>query len=150
MDKSKQEQARETAAKKKTLIKQRHRIAEIDSLIERLYVDNASGKVPDERYEKMSAKFEAEQAALIQAHDALEKEIAGQEEAADGIDKFLATVRRYTTEIEKLTPAIVHEFIDRIIIHEPEQARGDRRQKVDIIYNRIGKIDLSDWLTATA
>jgi len=150
MDMSKQEQTRETAAKKKTLIKQRQRIAEIDSLIERLYVDNASGKVPDERYEKMSAKFEAEQAALIQAHDALEKEIAGQEEAADGIDKFLATVRRYTTEIEKLTPAIVHEFIDRIIIHEPEQARGDRRQKVDIIYNRIGKIDLSEWITATA
>lgn len=46
-------------------------------------------------------------------------------------------VNRYT-EIEKLTPAIVHEFIDRIIVHEPEQARGDRRQKVEIIYNNVG------------
>ena len=49
-------------------------------------------------------------------------------------------VRRYTT-IEELTPAIVHEFIDRIIVHEPEQARGDRRQKVEIIYNNIGAVD---------
>jgi len=40
-----------------------------------------------------------------------------------------------------LTPAIVHEFIDRIIVHEPEQARGDRRQKVEIIYNNIGAVD---------
>lgn len=49
-------------------------------------------------------------------------------------------VRRYT-EIEELTQTIVHEFIDRIIVHEPEQARGDRRQKVGIIYNNIGAVD---------
>jgi len=150
MDKSKLEQVKKTAAKKKALAKHRQRIAEIDALLERLYVDNANGKVNDERYEKMSAKFEAEQAALIEAADALEAEIAGQEEAADGVDKFLATVRRYTTEIEKLTPAIIHEFIDRIIIHEPEQARGDRRQKVEIVYHRIGKIDLAEWQGASA
>ena len=150
MDKSRAEQTRDMAFKKKTLAKHRQRIAEIDALIERLYVDNTNGKVPDERYDKMSAKFEAEQADLIRAHDALEAEIGEQEETADSIDKFLATVRRYTTEIEKLTPAIVHEFIDKIIIHEPEQARGDRLQKVEIVYHRIGKIDLSEWLTAIA
>jgi DNA invertase Pin-like site-specific DNA recombinase len=150
MDKSGQEQTRETAAKKKALAKQKHRIEEIDGLIERLYVDNASGKVTDERYEKMSTKFEKEQAELIRAHDALEVEIGQQEETAESVGKFLATVRRYTTEIEKLTPAIVHEFIDRIIVHEPEQARGDRRQKVEIIYHRIGKIDLAEWTDASA
>ena len=150
MDKSRQEQTRETAAKKKALAKHRQRIAEIDTLIERLYVDNANGKVPDGRYEKMSAKFEIEQAELIRSLDTLEAEIGEQEETAESIDKFINTVRRYTTEIENLTPAIVHEFIDKVIIHEPEQARGDRRQKVDIIYHRIGKIDLSEWFTASA
>jgi hypothetical protein len=113
-------------------------------------VDNASGKVPDERYEKMSAKFEAEQADLIRAHDVLEAEIGEQEETADSIEKFIKMVRRYMTEIDRLTPAIVHEFIDKVIIYEPEQARGDRHQKVEIIYHRIGKIDLSEWLTASA
>jgi len=150
MDKSRQEQTRETTAKKKTLAKQRRRIEEIDMLIERLYVDNANGKVPDDRYEKMYSKFESEQTAPIQAHEALETEIGVQEEAVDSIDKFLTTVSRYTTEIEKLTPAIVHEFISKIIIHEPEQARGNRRQKVDIIYHRIGKIDLAEWQSVGA
>jgi len=145
MDKSRQEQTRETAAKKRTLAKHRRRIEEIDTLIERLYVDNVSGKVNDERYEKMSVKFEAEQAALTEAVEVLETEISEWEETADSIDKFLNTVRRYTTEIETLTPAIVHEFIDKIIIHEPERARKDRRQKVEIIYHRIGAVDLAEW-----
>ena len=131
-------------------MKHRRRIAEIDTLIERLYADNVSGKVSDERYEKMSLKFESEQAELIRTHDALEAEIGRQEEASDSVDKFIKTVNRYTTEIDKLTPAVVHEFIDRIIIHEPEQSRGDRRQKVDIIYHKIGKIDLADWLVESA
>jgi DNA invertase Pin-like site-specific DNA recombinase len=148
MEKSTQEQKRETVTKKKTLAKHRQRIAEIDALIERLYVDNVSGKVSDDRYEKMSAKFEGEQAALTAAADALEAEIGRNEETADGVEKFLNTVRRYTTDIDRLTPAIVHEFIDKIIIHEPENARKDRRQMVDIVYHRIGAVDYGEWLTA--
>ena len=144
MDKSKQEQARDASAKKRAAAKHRRRIAEIDGLIERLYVDNASGKVPDERYAKMSAKFEAEQATLIDTLDALEKELAEQEEQVNGVDSFIDTVRRYT-EIETLTPAIVHEFIDKIIIYEPEQARGNRRQNVEIVYNKIGTVNLQSW-----
>ncbi|MFT8889170.1 MAG: recombinase family protein [Ethanoligenens sp.] len=140
MDRSAQEQKRDTAIKKRAAAKHRQRIAELDTLIERLYVDNVSGRVPDERYEKMSAKFEAEQAGLKETVAALESEIAGEESRAVNVDRFLSVVRRYT-EIEKLTPAIVHEFIDRIIVYEPEQARGDRRQKVEIIYNNVGAVD---------
>lgn len=144
MDKSRQEQSKETAVKKRAAEKHRRRIAEIDTLIERLYEDNVLGKVPDERYAKMSAKFEEEQAGLKQALAALETEIAKQEKQAVNVDSFLALVRR-TTEIEKLTPAIVHEFIEKIIVYEPEQARGDRRQRVEIIYNNIGAVDPQSW-----
>ncbi len=126
MDRSAQEYKRETAAKKRAAEKNRKRISELDTLIERLYVDNVSGKITDERYEKMSVKFEAEQAALLNTVDNLEMEIAKEESQAVNVDRFLSVVRRYAV-IEELTPAIVHEFIDRIIVHEPEQARGDRR-----------------------
>ncbi len=147
MDNSRQEQSKETAAKKRAVSKHRRRISEIDTLIERLYEDNVSGKVPDERYAKMSAKFEAEQAKLKETVAALETEISGQEQQTANVDSFLALVRR-TTEIEKLTPAIVHEFIEKIIVYEPEQARGDRRQKVEIIYNNIGAVDPQSWAEA--
>jgi site-specific DNA recombinase len=140
MDRSATEQKRDTAAKKKDATKYRQQIAELDTLIERLYVDNVSGRVANERYEKMSAKFETEQARLKETVAALETEIAGEESQAVNVDRFLSVIRRYT-EIEKLTPAIVHEFIDRIIVHEPEQARSDRRQKIEIIYNNVGAVD---------
>jgi len=140
MDRSAQEYKRETAAKKRAAEKHRRRIVELDTLIERLYVDNVSGKITDERYEKMSAKFETEQAGLMGTVATLETEIAEEESQAVNVDRFLSVVRRYAV-IEELTPAIVHEFIDRIIVHEPEQARGDRRQKVEIIYNNIGAVD---------
>ena len=149
MDKSRQEQNKEMAAKKRASEKHRRRIAEIDTLIERLYTDNVTGKVPDERYFKMSAKFETEQAALIDTLDVLEAEIAEQESQAVSVDRFLDVVRRYT-EIEKLTPAIVHEFIEKIIIYEPEQARGNRRQKVEIVYNNIGAINPQSWQDTSA
>jgi len=97
----------------------------------------------------MSEKFEAEQAGLVQSLELLETDLAELESQSDNVDKFLDTVRR-NTQVEKLTPAIVHEFIDRTIIHEPEQARGDRRQKVEIVYHKIGKIDLADWLDESA
>ena len=146
-DKSKQEQVKGIAAMKRTAEKHRKRIAELDLLIERLYTDNVMGKVSDERYEKMSVKFETEQSDLTKTLAILELEIDEQNEQVTGVDRFIDTVRRYT-EIEKLTPAIVHEFIDKIIVYEPQQARGNRRQKVEIIYQRIGSIDLDSWKNA--
>lgn len=58
-------------------------------------------------------------------------------------------MKRYT-EIEELTPAIIHEFIDKIVIYEPEQARGNRRQKVEVVYNNIGMIDPQSWQDESA
>ena len=140
MDRSTQEQQRDISVKRRALDKHRKRIEELDTLIERLYEDNVIGKVPDERYEKMSSKFEAEQSGLKEAASVLEKELALLESEAVNVDKFLSVVRKYT-EIEELSAAIVHEFIDRIVIHNPEQARGNRRQKVEIIYNNIGAVE---------
>jgi hypothetical protein len=148
-DKSRQERLKDVSSMKRTAEKHRRRIAEIDLLIERLYTDNVSGKVNDERYEKMSSKLEAEQAELIALLDTLEGDIAEQDNQAAGVDRFIDSVRRYT-EIETLTPAIVHEFIDKIIIHEPEQAQGNHRQRVEIVYHKIGKIDIDGWQNVSA
>lgn len=65
MDRGAQEYKREITAKKRTAEKHRRRIVELDTLIERLYVDNVSGKIKDERYEKMSGKFEVEQKSFL-------------------------------------------------------------------------------------
>ncbi|GHU79861.1 recombinase [Clostridia bacterium] len=140
MEQSRSGYGHEIAARKKAFAKHKKRVDELDLLIERLFEDSVAGKIPDERYEKMSAKYEAEQAGIKEQAAALDAEIGELALKGANVDRFLATVRRYT-EIETLTPAIVHEFIDKIIIHEPESKRKNRQQKVEIIYNNIGAVE---------
>lgn len=52
---------------KAAIEKDKRRIVEIDTMIERLYEENVPGKIPDDRFSKMMGKYEAEQKALIEA-----------------------------------------------------------------------------------
>ena len=57
------------------------------------------------------------------------------------LDRFLAIGKKYT-EIEKLTPIILNEFVEKIIVHDPDKSTGKRVQQVEIRYNCVGVIDL--------
>ena len=41
------------------------------------------------------------------------------------------------------TPEILHEFVDRIIVHAPDKSSGRRLQEIEIIYNHVGTFDHS-------
>jgi hypothetical protein len=146
MESGEAEQKREIATKKRLLIQKRRRDAELDTLFERVYEDNASGKLSDERFEKMAAKYEQAQKDVRAEIETLEAAISNQESRLGDMDKFLEIVRKHT-DIQELTPALANEFIDRIIVHEPEKARGNRIQQVEIIYNGVGALDLSQFCT---
>ena len=47
------------------------------------------------------------------------------------------------TEPTELTPALLREFVDKIIVHAPDKSSGHRVQRIDVYYNFIGEIDLS-------
>ena len=143
MEKGEVEQKREITANKRILAQKRARVEELDNLFEHIYEDHVSGKLSDERFNKMSQKYDKEQQDIVTELKELEAALSGQESKLGDMDKFLAAVRRYT-DIQELTPAITNEFIDRIIVHEPDKARGNNRiQKIDIIYNGVGAIDTS-------
>ena len=142
METGEAEQRRGIAAKKRILAQKRSRVEELDILFERVYEDHVIGKLSDERFTKMSGKYEQEQQEIRSEIADLEAALAGQESQLGDVDKFLTAVHKYI-EIQELSPAITNEFIDRIIVHEPEKARGGRIQKVDIIYNGVGAVDTS-------
>lgn len=144
MESGEAEQKKDIAAKKRLLTQKRKRIDELDTLFERVYEDNVSEKLSDERFAKMSAKYEREQQELRVEVTELDAALSEQESRLGDMDKFLAMVRKYT-DIQELTPALTNEFIDRIIVHEPSKARGNRVQQVDIIYNGVGAVDLSQF-----
>jgi len=60
------------------------------------------------------------------------------------VERFLSIVRKYT-EIPELTPHILHEFVEKIVVHAATNPRSktNRRQEVDIYYKGIGILELS-------
>ena len=130
---------REATQKRRALNKARRRIDELDALVKRIYEDNVTGKISDERFAKLLSDYEAEQKSLAEQADALEKELAEQEAKAVSVDKFLALVRKYT-DIQELTPGLLREFVEKIVVHNAVKIDGQREQEVVIHYNFVGAV----------
>ena len=116
---------------------------ELDMLFERLYEDNVSGKISDERFKKMAQKYEGEQQSIVARIDELKRRFDETQSRVANTDTFLKAVRKYT-KIKKLTPRILTELIDHIDIHESVMVNGSRTQRIVIYYNCIGAIEIPD------
>lgn len=65
-----------------------------------------------------------------------------QVETKDNFDQFINLLRKYVGGgIEELTPAMVNEFVKKIIVHEADNSTGKRVQRIEIIFNFIGELD---------
>ena len=137
MDKSMADQKRETAQKRRELAQAERRISDLDVLFQRIYEDNISGKLSDERFSKLSKSYEDEQRTLTEKAKALHAELDKEQAQAVNVAQFIALVKKYS-EIDTLTPAILNEFIERINVHAPDKSSGHRTQQIDIVYNFIG------------
>ena len=125
---------------KKDYEQKKSRSSVIDKTIKKLYEDNVSGKISDERFFKMSAEYEAEQATLTTEIAALEDFLREQRERAVSTESFLKLVRKYT-DIQELDAEILRTFIERVVVHHHEKGADRKRtQRVDIYYNFIGKM----------
>lgn len=142
MDADIKQKIKELAKKKRVLSDKEKRYTQLDGLFQRIYEDNVSGKLSDERFVKLSQGYEAEQKDLQSEIEALHMELSQEEQQSVNVKSFLSTVKKYT-EIPELTSEIVHEFIDRIIVHEADKSSGKRIQEIEIIYNHIGVFDRS-------
>lgn len=126
---------------KATLKHQEKRYAELDILLKKVYEDNALGRLPDKRYEMLSAGYEKEQAELEQSIKACREQLTQYDEDTDRTEEFLALVHKYT-DITELTPVIINEFVDKILVHKAEKIDGERVMEIEIYLNFIGKVEL--------
>ncbi len=133
MENSVQSQESELKKARKLVKQYEKRVAELDKLFTRLYEDNVSGKISDERFEMMSKGYETEQADLKVKISDLTAAIEVKEQKSSDTSQFLEIVRKYA-EITELTPEIMHELIERIVVHAPDKSSGHRVQQIDIYY----------------
>ena len=142
MDANMKQHNKDLAQKKKAFKGKQNRIAELDDLFTRIYEDNVNGKISDERFVQMSQRYENEQKTLKSEIEDLRLEIEDDESHSVNVNRFIARVRKYTN-IQELTPEILREFIDKIIVHAADKSSGKRLQEIEIVYNDIGVIDTS-------
>lgn len=133
MSNSVQIQSSELAKAKKSLKQAEKRIAELDKLFIRIYEDNVSGRISNERFDMMSTLYEDEQKALKASADELRMFIDDAEKRSGDVTAFINLVRKYE-HIEELTPEIVHELIEKIVVHEADKSSGKRIQQIDIYF----------------
>ena len=131
------QEKKELTVKRRELDKAKQRVSEIDQLIQKSYEDMAKGLLSEERFATLMVSLENEQRHLKEDIPALEDSLNATVDKADDLQKFIERARRIT-RLTELTPEIVHEFIDKIVVSKPEKIYGKRHQRVDIHYNTIG------------
>ena len=114
---------------------------ELDGLFERIYEDNVSGKLSDDRFAKMSRRYEDEQKELSEKIKKLRSEIEKQSSCSMTTDMFIGLVRKYT-RARKLTPRMLNELVEKIEVFNAEKIDGVWEQRLRIHYNCVGTIEI--------
>ncbi len=115
------------------------RIDELETLIIKIYEDQALGKLSAERYTALYNKYEEEQNALKQRVRELSVTIADDKKEIRSASKFIKLVDRYA-DFTELTPVILNEFVDKVVVHERDRKYSTQTtQKVEIYFNFIGE-----------
>ena len=139
LEKSSQDELKQISKRKKELKQAKKRIIEIDNLFMHIYEDNVSGKITDDRFRNLSFNYDKEQQELKLKIEQLSKDIENTEKKDSDITQFISNVKKYT-EITELTPEILNELIEKILVHQTKNINGKKIQEIDIYYRGVGII----------
>jgi hypothetical protein len=128
---------------KRQITRNEKRIAELDTLFKKTYEDFAAGRLNEKRFGQLSGGYETEQETLERQTAELKAELDQFESDGLRADKFLELTQQYT-DFTELTAPLLHAFIEKVIVHEPEKTSGKREQQVDIYLNFIGQFEVPE------
>lgn len=135
------EQNKQIKALNKSIAKSQKRLTEIENIISSLYEDKVAGDITVEMFNQLSRKYTDEQTELKAAFANDTEMLSEISQQKVDIGKFIKTVKKYT-EITELTPELLAEFIDKVLIHQSDKSSGKRKQQIDIYFKGVGKVEL--------
>lgn len=118
------------------------RLADLDKLLQKAFEQLALENLSETQFKALTGNHETERQELTRRSNKLEQEISLGKDTLLNIDRFLAVVDRYT-DIQKLTPEIVREFVQKIVVYERSEPHKKKNytQKVDVYFNFVGKVE---------
>ena len=117
------------------------RIKELDRILQKLYEDNALGKISDDRYHSMADSMEQEYSALKSRVLEITMNLSETDRAKRNSTDFADLITKYA-DIQELDFDLVHMLIKKILVHEKEEKDGETVQQIDIYYRLIGNTTL--------
>jgi hypothetical protein len=127
---------------KKQLAKSTRRRGELDTLVKKLYESYATGKMPEEHYTRLLADYDTERTETDRKIADLQNEVDTFHADSVRAEKFIKLVQKYT-QFTELSTVMLHEFVEKVLVHEGDKSSGKRVQKVDVYFNFIGHFDAS-------
>lgn len=141
MDKHQSQLKRELSAKSRELEKAQKRLADLDKLFRKAFEEMALENLSAQQFQMLTGGYEAEKVDLTARVAMLDGEISTEQDKMLNADRFLKIVGRYT-DITELTPELVREFIDKIVVHERSEPwkKKNYTQEVEVFFNFVGRV----------
>ena len=117
------------------------RLEQIDKVLNKLYEDIALDRIEQDRYEQMSQKYSEEYYTLKTELAEIKEQLSEFENADGRAQKFMKLTERYAAFTD-LTPAILNEFISKILVHERDVKRSKYAiHRIEVYFNHIGRFE---------
>ena len=128
--------------KKKQLEELENRFEELDVKLRSLYENFFADLVPERQYKTLMAQYDQEQTACEDRIDELKKELTSIQGRPMQVDRFIKLIRKYKEPTE-LTEEMLHDLLDKVVVHEPTGRGKGRTQEIEIYFNFIGQFELA-------
>ena len=136
------EQPEQTKQLKKGIAAKNKRVAELDRLLKKLYENYVLEKIPEERFDALSAEYESEQTQLEKAVLDEQRQLDEIQSGEDKIERFMALVERYR-DCTEYSDEVLRQFVEKVIVHETvKDEDGERSREIEVYLNFIGKFDV--------
>ena len=115
----------------------------VSHLYEKLYEDNAVGKVSDEWFMQLSHKYETERLELKTKIKTLRQKLSECGQREQERENFTSAIRRFM-RMDRLTAPLLRELIDHIDVFETEGKGKNRTQRIVIYYRFVGYVEIPE------
>ncbi len=118
------------------------RIAELEHLLKKLYEDYGLERITEERFDKLSASYEAEEATLRESLEVDQDQQREVQADAERTEQFLALAKKYR-DCTEVTDEMIRAFVDKIVVHRTMRpAPGQHTRQIEIHLNFIGQFSI--------
>jgi DNA invertase Pin-like site-specific DNA recombinase len=112
---------------------------ELDGIIKRLYEDNVSSRLSDDRFNRFLAEYEKEQMDIQLKIEDRQNEINEIKTNRKDTDSWVKLIQNYT-KIKELDRMVLSELVDKITVGEAKEVNGHKTTDITIYYRFVGAV----------